>query len=652
LARAFRSLAALPSARSVQLWFALLFALLLINALVSFRNIRRLAQDEERENEAQVTIQALEAVLARLSEIEDDPLRAEEGKRALGAVRQLLDEMKVAEGEQLRQRSAASRASARQAVLTVVLVSALALLLLALAHHLLRRERAERERAATASRRLASIIESSDDAIFSAALDGTVLTWNAAAERLYGPRADEARGQTVFFLLPPERRDELARLLERVGSGEHVAPFETTHVRRDGRPIDVLLAVSALRSPAETVTGASFIARDVSERKRLEAQLRQAQKMEAVGRLAGGIAHDFNNLLTAILGYSDLALLGLAPSSREHAHIGEVHKAAERAASLTRQLLTFSRKQAVALRPVDPHAVLADLGPMLHRVLGEDVELEFRLQPDAGLVLADPGQLEQLVLNLAVNARDAMPRGGTLTLETSAVTVAADDPTLLEGSSPGPYVQLLVRDTGVGMTDEVKAHLFEPFFTTKEEGKGTGLGLAMVFATVKQGRGHLQVVSEPGRGATFLIRLPRVERLPESPPPVAAVRAVAPSRGSETILLVEDEERVRALLRAVLQQQGYTLLEAGRGNEALALGEQQSGPIHLLVTDVVMPGMSGHEVAGRLADRHPELKVLYLSGHADDVIGRHGVEQAEAAFLQKPFSPEALLRKVREVLDA
>jgi PAS domain S-box-containing protein len=389
---------------------------------------------------------------------------------------------------------------------------------------------------------------------------------------------------------------------------------------------------------------------DITERKQLEEQFHQAQKMEAVGRLAGGVAHDFNNLLTAILGSAELVLESLKPGSAEREEIEEIRKAALRAADLTRQLLAFSRQQVIAPAVLSPNAVVADMDKLLRRLLGEDVELRTVLASDVGSVKADPSQLEQVLLNLAVNARDAMPDGGKLTIETQNVEL---DQTYARGhlsAQPGPYVMLAVSDTGVGMDAATQARIFEPFFTTKERGKGTGLGLATVYGIVKQSNGWIWVYSEPGHGTTFKVYLPRVT---ESPAPLTPSPAAPVSvRGSETILLVEDDEMIRHLVQKVLKGNGYTVLVAGDGNAAERMAGAHAAAIHLLMTDVVLPGLNGREVARRLVAQRPGIKVLYLSGYTDDAIVHHGVLEPGVAFLQKPFSPAVLGRKVREVLDS
>jgi len=403
----------------------------------------------------------------------------------------------------------------------------------------------------------------------------------------------------------------------------------------------------------------NFVAQHVAtaiERKRTENALRhsekqlwQSQKMEAVGRLAGGVAHDFNNLLTVIKGYTELMLTDLKPSDPLRAEMGEVQRAADRAAALTRQLLAFSRRQVLASKVVNLNYLVEDMNKLLRRLLGEDIELASKLADDMGSVKADPGQIEQVIMNLAVNARDAMPKGGKLTIETANLDldqVYSREHVMIK---PGPYVMLAIADTGSGMDAETLSHVFEPFFTTKEQGKGTGLGLSTVYGIVKQSGGYIWPYSEPGMGTTFKIYLPRVDEVAEREQPHTKV---SPGLGGkETILLVEDEEGVRGLTRQLLQRYGYTVLEAEHGQEALLLCERYSGPIHLLLSDVVLAQMSGRELVERLVPLRPEMKVLYMSGYSDEAIVHHGVLKAGTAFLQKPFTTESLMRKLREVLD-
>jgi signal transduction histidine kinase/CheY-like chemotaxis protein len=382
------------------------------------------------------------------------------------------------------------------------------------------------------------------------------------------------------------------------------------------------------------------------EKRKLEAQLAQAQKMESIGRLAGGVAHDFNNLLTVINGYSGLMLSKLGADDPLQANIAEIHHAGERAAGLTRQLLAFSRKQVLQPRSLNLNHVVKGMVPMLERLMGEDVKIHLALGADSGMVHADPHQLEQVMMNLAVNSRDAMPGCGTLSIETATKVCGEGQTPSHPGLRAGRYAMLAVSDTGVGIDEETRQHIFEPFFTTKEVGKGTGLGLSIIHGIVVQSDGFIEVESEPGRGAAFRIYLPSVEVEAESaePEPIA----MAANGQKETVLVVEDQEQVRRYALAVLRAQGYKALEAGNADEALAIFERE--PVHLLLTDVVMPNLSGRELAARLASRWPVIKVLFMSGYTDDTIVFPSELGEEAHFIQKPFSPEALAGKVRAVL--
>jgi nitrogen-specific signal transduction histidine kinase/ActR/RegA family two-component response regulator len=399
------------------------------------------------------------------------------------------------------------------------------------------------------------------------------------------------------------------------------------------------------------LAGAVLVFRDITEHKRVEERLRASQKMEAVGRLAGGVAHDFNNLLMVMRGYGELMLNQLDANDPLRRNAEEIQKAAERATALTQQLLAFSRKQVLQPKVLDLNTVVTEVEKMLRRLIGEDIELATTLDPALGPVKADPGQIEQIILNLAVNARDAMPQGGRLTLKTANVTLDQAYVRQHMGATLGPYVLLAVSDTGVGMDAETQSHIFEPFFTTKGAGKGTGLGLSTVYGIVKQSGGTIWVESAPGRGTTFEIYLPLVEEAAASGELHPALPAPTPG-GSETILVVEDEMSVRKLAAEFLGSNGYRVLEAQDGGEALQVCEEHRAPIHLLMTDVVMPGMSGRELAVRLVGARPEMKVIYVSGYTDDAIVQHGVREEGTVFLQKPFSLETLAHTVREVLDS
>jgi signal transduction histidine kinase/CheY-like chemotaxis protein len=425
-------------------------------------------------------------------------------------------------------------------------------------------------------------------------------------------------------------------------SGEH------TLRRKDGTLIGV-----ECNSVANVLPGLHMtINRDTDERKRVEQQLRQAQKMEAVGRLAGGVAHDFNNLLTAITGYSDLMLRRLGEEDSLRSNVEEIRKAASRATALTRQLLAFSRKQMQQLKILNLNSIVSELDKMLQRLIGEDIQLTTTLDPQLGQTKADPGQIEQVIMNLVVNARDAVSMGGKITIETANVYLNNEYVQSHLGARAGRYVMLAVSDTGAGMDDETKSHIFEPFFTTKEAGKGTGLGLATVYGIVKQSNGYISVESEVGQGTAFKVYLPRVDEAAE-PLTLSSLAPEKPARRrTETVLLAEDEEVVRNLTRQVLEMNGYKVLEAANGGAALMLCEEHKGPIHLLITDVVMPEMSGRKLAERLSAVRPNMRVLYMSGYTDEAIIRHGVLDEGTEFIQKPFTPESLAHKINELLGA
>jgi PAS domain S-box-containing protein len=419
--------------------------------------------------------------------------------------------------------------------------------------------------------------------------------------------------------------------------------------RMDGSPVEEEAVISSMIDDRGDVTGYVTVARDVTRERALEAQLLQAQKMEAVGQLAGGIAHDFNNLLTAIRGYGELLGQGLSEGDPRRADLDEILRGADRAAELTRQLVAFSRRQILLPSVLDVAVIVEGIVPMLRRLLGEHIALVTHGQPDQGRVMADASQLDQVIVNLAVNARDAMPDGGTLTIETANVELDAAYAAAHADATPGPHVLLSASDTGVGMDPETRAHAFEPFFTTKQPGKGTGMGLATVYGIVKQSGGTIDLCSEPGLGTTFRIYLPRIEQ--EATVVAEAVTVRSATSGSETILLVEDNAAVRAFARRVLGAQGYTVLEAASGTEALSLAASQNGSLDLLVTDVVMPGMQGHQLAGQLRADRPDLRVLYVSGFTEKSVISRGILGQEVVFLPKPFTAEALGHAVRDAID-
>jgi signal transduction histidine kinase/CheY-like chemotaxis protein len=398
-------------------------------------------------------------------------------------------------------------------------------------------------------------------------------------------------------------------------------------------------------------TGAKFVeAFQINvKRRELEIKLHQAQRMEAVGRLAGGIAHDFNNLLTAIVGYSEMALIDLAIPEKLRSDIGEIRRAADRASSLTHQLLAFSRRQVLQLKIIDLNVVVHDVDKMLRRLIGEDIDLVTVLEEGIGRIRVDPGQIEQVIMNLAINARDAMPKGGKLTIETANVDLDEVYARTHVAVIPGPYVMLALSDNGHGMDAETQSRIFDPFFTTKEKGKGTGLGLSTVYGIVKQSGGNIWVYSEPGKGTTFKAYFPRVEEEVEAP--IVAAVPVVHLHGTEVVLLVEDEEAVRKLAREILERNGYTVLSASEGEEAFAVSGRYAGMIHLLLTDVVMPRMGGRDLFNRLTPLRPRMKVLYMSGYTDNAVVHHGALDPGTHYLQKPFTQDGLLHKVREVLE-
>jgi PAS domain S-box-containing protein len=481
--------------------------------------------------------------------------------------------------------------------------------------------------------------------------DLRVTDWNPAADRIFGFPRDEVLGMGPPYekIVPMTFWAEAEPLLARIKAGDMAAHSVNQNLTKDGRTITCEWFNTPLLDEGGRFTGLLCLAQDLTARLLLEEQFRQAQKMDAFGQLAGGVAHDFNNLLTIINGYSDIVLDSLPPGDPNRELLAEVHKAGERSAGLTRQLLAFSRQQVLALRVLDLNVVVGDTASMLRRVIGEDVKLSTTTANGLWPVKADPGQVEQILLNLAVNARDAMPTGGKLTIETCNVeldeTYLASHPDARAGS----HVLLAVSDTGCGMSAAVRAKIFEPFFTTKGPGKGTGLGLATVYGIVKQSGGHVGVYSEVGVGTTFKVYLPRTEQGAGESRSPSGLRT--PPRGTETVLVVEDDAAVRGLTRHILQLAGYAVLEAAGGDEALLVATGHTGRIHLLVTDVVMPGLGGRAAAERLAERRPGLRVLFVSGYTDDAVVRHGVLHDKVNFLQKPFTPAALAWKVREVLD-
>jgi PAS domain S-box-containing protein len=521
--------------------------------------------------------------------------------------------------------------------------------LLGVARDITERKRAEEEMRQS-QQKLRIHFEHTPLAVVEWDLDFRVAAWNPSAERIFGYSRQEALGQHARFIVPPQYRDAVDHvwlaLLKQAGG----ARSTNDNLTKDGRAISCEWYNTPLVDDSGRVLGVASLVQDVTERVALEERLRQSQKMEAVGRLAGGVAHDFNNLLTVILGYSQILADGLPEGSRLADNTAQIKSAADRAAAITRQLLAFSRKTVLSPRVINLNEIVVNLDSLLRRLIGEDIEVRTLPASDLGSVKADPSQIEQVVMNLALNARDAMPSGGTVTLETANITLDGRYARDHQSVEPGRYVMLAVSDSGEGMTPETQARIFEPFYTTKEVGKGTGLGLSMVYGIVKQSGGYIWVYSEPGLGTTFKIYLPRVDQ------PAEVVggdnRSARVQRGTETILLVEDDEQLRALTSAVLTHCGYNVLVARAPEEGLAICKSTSHDIRLLVTDVVMPRMNGRQLAEQAHGIRPRMRVLYISGYTNDAIAHYGVLDAGLWFLPKPYALSSLIAKVREVLDS
>jgi PAS domain S-box-containing protein len=489
------------------------------------------------------------------------------------------------------------------------------------------------------------VIHSSPLAIWAIDLEGMVSFWNPAAEAIFGWKQEEVVGKPLP-VVPADQAEEYARWLQNFRRGEMVNGVERRRQQKDGSLIDVAIWTAPLRDRAGNARGTIAIDTDISQRKLLEDQVRQAQKLEAVGRLAGGVAHDFNNLLTIIQGYTEMILMEAeeAPTLLEYAQ--EIQYASERASALTGQLLAFSRRQISQPKVLDVNDVVAHSMRMLRRIIGEDIEIESRLGPDLGKVKVDPVHLDQVIMNLAVNSRDAMPNGGRIVLETSNCRIDAEYSDWHIGVEPGAYVMLAVSDNGTGMTAETRSRIFEPFFTTKEAGKGTGLGLAIVYGVVKQANGEIIVYSEPGKGTTFKIYLPTVDQ----PASSAALEHAAAKRGSGTVLLCEDDAKIRRLVEAMLTRQGYRVLVAENPDQALETALRLDKPIDLLLTDIVMPRISGIELAKAVREARPGIRVLYMSGYTDSQMNNSWMVDEDVPFLQKPFTTAALAQKVQEAL--
>jgi len=515
-------------------------------------------------------------------------------------------------------------------------------------------ERARERQALRRHERLVrEIIDANPSLIFVKDWEGRFVLVNQATAEIYGTTVDGLVGKTDADFNP--NAEEVAHFLrddrEVMASGRPKfvpeEPVTNPHTKQTRWFQTIKLP---LRLPGEEAVTMLGVATEITERKLLEEQLLQSQKMEAVGQLAGGVAHDFNNILTAIVGYSDLLAAELGDNAQQREDIEEIRKAARRAAALTRQLLSFSRKQVLEPRIVDVNGVVLNLDKMLRSLMSENIELATQLAEDLDAARVDPNQLEQVIMNLAINARDAMPDGGTVTIETANATLGEDYAAKHVSVIPGDYVMLAVTDTGCGMTEATKARIFEPFFTTKPAGRGTGLGLSTVYGIVKQSGGNIWLYSEPNKGTTFKIYLPAVDALPEDIGKAAPVEAER--QGSGTVLVVEDDEQLRRLTHRALAAQGYEVLEADRGRSALDAARRHEGPIDLLVTDLVMPDTNGPKLAETLRAARPGLRVLFMSGYPDGAIVHHGMLEAGVAYLAKPFTTEAITRKVREVLEA
>jgi len=506
----------------------------------------------------------------------------------------------------------------------------------------------ERKRGEEALQRLSRVVEQATESVVITDPKGTIIYVNPAFESTSGYSRDEAIGQNPRLLKSGHQDAAFYRRMWDTLAGGKVWKGRLVNRRKDGTLFQEDATMGPVRDASGRLVNYVAVKRDVTNEMRLERQLIQAQKMEAVGRLAGGVAHDFNNLLGVITGYGELLRRKLRKNDPRRAKIDLILKAAERAAGLTRQLLAFSRQQVLQPKIVDLNGLVSDMEKMLRRLIGEDVTLETSLDPDLGRVKADPGQIEQVLMNLAVNARDAMPDGGRLTIETRNVELGLDEVARRPPTLAGPYVMLAVSDSGMGMDTETQSHLFEPFFTTKEMGKGTGLGLSTVYGIVKQSEGYIWCYSEVGAGTTFKIYLPRVDQEASASPRRTAVRL---PHGSETVLLIEDDESLRDLLSEILEGAGYTVLVADDGVEALHIADEYAGAIPLIVTDVIMPGLTGRQAADQIKSARSEVEILFISGYTNEAIGKHGVLEPGAQFLSKPFTPTDLLRKVRDVLD-
>ncbi len=509
----------------------------------------------------------------------------------------------------------------------------------------------ELKAAEKARARLVAIVEYSDDVMVSTSMDGIIINWNRGAERQYGYTAEEMMGRSFSILFPTDQYREYLNVMKKIRLGEPIPCYETVRLRKDGSLVNVSVSISPIENLSGEIVGASKIDHDITKIKKLEAQFIEAQKMEVVGQLAAGVAHDFNNVLGVIMGYSELIGEDLGPDHPLQKYAEEIRLATIRATGLTQQLLIFSRKQTVQAVALDLNEVVKGMDKMLRRLIDENVEMTMVYGDQIGRIKADSGYIWQVLMNMVVNARDAMPEGGKLCIETKKVTLDEAYKQAHPGTSSGNYVLLSISDTGSGMTEEVKARLFQAFFTTKPAGKGTGLGLVTCLTIVQQAGGHIDVSSEIGRGTTFNIYFPSTDQplhlATRSLPKIEPLR-----RGTETILVVEDEPSVRLLAMKGLQAQGYNVLTAFNGKDALrVVGEHKGETIALVVTDIIMPQMGGKVMVEWLKTTYPNLKILFTSGYTDDAIVHGGTLDLGVAFLAKPYTPTSLARKVRGILD-
>lgn len=489
------------------------------------------------------------------------------------------------------------------------------------------------------------LVETSQDLIFTFDVEGRFTYLNPAWKDTLGYELQDMLGHHFSEFKSPTTTESVhGYILE----GGTIEGYESEYLSKSNKPVILSFKGKPLYDKDGVIIGTQGTAVDITKQKQVEKQLLESQKMDAVGQLAGGIAHDFNNLLTAINGYSDLLLDNLRPDDPMHHDLSEIKKAGVRAAALTRQLLAFGRKQILQPKVLDLVEIVAEIEDMLLRLIGEHIDLNFRYDEDLQKIKADPGQIEQVVINLVINARDAMAQGGNITVRLENIALDDQACAALGDLHAGDYAMLSVSDTGSGMNEETLSHIFEPFYTTKGVEKGTGLGLSTVFGIVKQSGGEIKVESEPGKGTIFRIYLPQVE----APIPAEEIESLSSTiEGNETILLVEDEDIIREMLKRVLERLGYTVLVAQHGGEALRIAENHEGPIDLIVTDVVMPQMSGHELVQRLVPYRSEMSVLYMSGYDDEMVADQGLANSEEWFLQKPFGPKAVGKKIREILD-